>query len=124
MIKIIAFLYNRHKNDERVSDIAHLQTFADLALTFMVPILLLLKLIDFDAIIIIRNISKLKVIEYAIGIIVVFFLYFIFCILFPKKFLDIKYKEFTYGRNYLLHLRIISISLSVISLAFLLISEA
>ena len=120
MIKMIVFLYNKHKNDKRVSDIAHLQTFSDLALIAMLPVFLILKLIKVDIILMIRNLGNLKVIEYCIGIIFIFFLYSVFYFIFPKNFLDRKFKEFTYDKYYLLYLRVVWISLSLICLALLL----
>lgn len=117
---MIVFLYNRHKNDKRVSDIAHLQTFSDLALIAMLPVFLILKLIKVDIILMIRNLGNLKVIEYGIGIIFIFFLYSVFYFIFPKNFLDRKFKEFTYDKYYLFYLRVVWISLSLICLALLL----
>ncbi|WKS95301.1 hypothetical protein [Riemerella columbina] len=115
MKKIIAFLYVRHKNDKRVSDIAHLQTFVDIFIVLMFPYFFLEEWLNIHVIMFFRKLANgVKWLEYVIGIsCFVIPLYIIFRYLFPEVELENRYKSYTYPKYYLLILRVVGLFIAL-----------
>lgn len=118
MEKIVAFLYNYHKNDPRTSDIALLQTFCNIS-TFSIFIIVPLfhkiglgRLLD-----VFENLSNNnRYLEYLLGTSFILLIYYVFSKIYDPQRLDLAYKKYKYHEKYLIILRIIYIANLVLCL--------
>ncbi len=122
MKKVIAFLYQKHKNNVKTSNYAYLQVFTDIILICLFPSIFVMEIINFNLFSLIKDYSSgKKGLEYLIGIIIILVpLYILFNIFFPEKKLLQYYRKYEYSANYSFILRAISLSVSVLFLFLIL----
>ncbi len=111
MEKIIAFIYNYHRKDERTKDIALLQTFVNISTFLMFILIPLFDMIGLQKTLdLFKNLSKNnKYLEYSLGIIFLLLLYYFFSKIYNAKRIESAYSKYKYPKNYLLFLRIMYI---------------